>query len=99
MSDMERTNDKPIKVYVAVAVDFDEEGDMMPRELTWEDGTRYIIDKILDKRPAAALRAGGQGDRYTIVVEGRRSYLFFEKDPDVATDHPGRWFVERKVRH
>ena len=41
---------KPLKVYVAVRADFREDGIMIPREITWEDGTRFEIDRILDIR-------------------------------------------------
>ena len=43
------------KVYVAVKADFNEEGIMLPREITWEDGMRYTIDRVLDIRQAAAM--------------------------------------------
>ena len=51
------------KVYVAVIAYFSEDGNLFPRRLRWEDGREYSIEKILDVRPAAALKAGGQGDR------------------------------------
>ena len=87
---------KPIKVYVPVDVAFDENGHMYPRLIHWEDGKTYEIDRILDVRPAPAARAGGQGDRYTISVCGRESYLFFERSPVLAGVELGRWFVERR---
>ena len=31
----------PIKVYVAVKADFREDGVMMPRVITWENGEKY----------------------------------------------------------
>lgn len=84
------------KVYVCVHASFDAEGRMLPRALTWEDGTVYEIDRVLDIRQAAAMKAGGQGDRYTIFVKGQRSYLFFERSEFFAGNILGRWFVERK---
>jgi len=45
---------------------------------------------------AAAMKAGGQGDRYTIFVNGQRSYLFFERSTNLTGNVIGRWFVERK---
>lgn len=54
---------------------------MVPREILWIDENgeevRYPIDRIKDVCQAAAERAGGQGDRYTILVNGRETYLFF----------------------
>ena len=84
------------KVYVAVKVEFNEIGIMLPREITWEDGTRYEIDRVVDIRQAAAMKAGGQGDRYTIMVHGKQSYLFFERSTNLTGNNIGRWFVERR---
>ncbi len=84
------------KVYVPVEVQFRADGTMLPKEITWEDGTKYEIDRILDIRQAAAMKAGGQGDRYTIVVNGKQSFLFFERIPNQSGNNIGRWFVERR---
>jgi hypothetical protein len=75
------------KVYVEVTAKFDTEGNITPLSVTWEDGTVYEIDRILDKRRAASLKAVGIGMRYTCRISGRQSYLYYE-DP--------RWFVEGK---
>ena len=85
------------KVYVAVKASFREDGMLIPFELTWEDGHIYVIDKVIDIRQAAAMKAGGQGDRYTIMVNGRQSYLFFERNTNLTGNNIGRWFVERKA--
>ena len=84
------------KVYVAVKADFNEDGIMLPREITWEDGTKYAIDRVLDIRQAAAMKAGGQGDRYTVRINGSQSYLLFERSTNQTGNNLGRWFVERK---
>ncbi len=84
------------KVYVAVRADFTEDGTMLPREITWEDGTRYEIDRITDIRQAAAMKAGGQGDRYTVMINRTQSFLFFERSPNQSGNNIGRWFVERR---
>ena len=86
-----------IKVYVEVNASFGEDGQMYPKSLVWEDGTRYIIDKVTDIRQAAAMKAGGQGDRYTIIINGKQSYLFFERTTNIFGNVIGRWFVERKI--
>ena len=87
---------KNIKVYVEVNADFREDGVMLPREITWENGEKYEIDRILDIRQAAAMKAGGQGDRYTVRIRGQQSYLFFGRSPNQTGNKLGRWFVERK---
>lgn len=84
------------KVYVAVIASFSEEGNLYPRKLRWEDGREFLIEKVLDIRPAAALKAGGQGDRYTDQINGHPSYLFFERSANISGTNLGRWFVERK---
>ena len=88
---------KPIKVYVTVNADFAEDGTLVPRVITWEDGEKYIIDKITDIRQAAAMKAGGQGDRYTVMIKGQQSFLFFERSTNLTGNNIGRWFVERRV--
>lgn len=93
---MQTTMNKAPKVYVSVRAEFDEDGIMLPRELTWEDGAKFEIDRVLDIRQAPALKAGGQGDRYTIMVKGQQSYLFFERSANLTGNVIGRWFVERK---
>ena len=93
---MENTANKAIKVYVAVKADFTEDGTMLPRIITWEDGEEFEIDRITDIRQAAAMKAGGQGDRYTVMVRGRQSHLFFERSTNLTGNNIGRWFVERR---
>ena len=85
-----------LKVYVPVEVEFRSDGTMLPREITWEDGTKYEIDRVLDIRQAAAMKAGGQGDRYTVMIGGKQSYLFFERSAKLTGNNIGRWFVERR---
>ena len=48
----------------------------MPNYFLWEDGHHYEIDRVLDIRLAALLRAGGIGLRYTIRVLGKQIYMW-----------------------
>ena len=75
------------KVYVEVTARFDTEGWITPLSLVWKDGTVFEIDRVLDCRRAASLKAGGIGMRYTVRISNRQRYLYYE-DP--------RWFVEGK---
>ena len=93
---MQTTTVKSPKVYVAVKADFTEDGTLLPRIITWENGEKFTIDKITDIRQAAAMKAGGQGDRYTIWIGGHQSYLFFERSINLTGNNIGRWFVERR---
>ena len=90
------TTAKTPKVYVAVRAEFTEDGTMLPREITWEDGEKYEIDRVSQICQAAAMKAGGQGDRYTIWIRNRQSYLFFERSTNLTENNIGRCFVERK---
>ena len=44
----------------------------------------------------AAMKSGGQGDRYTVRIRGKQSYLYFERSTNQTGNNIGRWFVERK---
>jgi hypothetical protein len=74
----------PTKVYVGVFVKITDEGKTIPYGLQWTDQKIYRIDRILDVRKAASLKAGGCGMRYTCMICGKKVELF---------DEEGRWFV------
>jgi len=86
-----------IKVYVEMITRTLSDGIMIPISIIWEDGKKYTIDRVTQIRQASAMKAGGQGDRYTIFVNGHQSYLFFERSANLTGNIIGRWFVERKV--
>ena len=79
------------KVYVDVNEDRLKNGKVIPLSFVWEDGNRYEIDRVLDIRPAASLKAGGAGLRYTIRVRHRETFMFLEEDGGVS-----KWFMERR---
>jgi hypothetical protein len=81
----------------AVEVHFAADGTMLPRIIEWEDGHKYEIDRVLKIQPAPAMKAGGQGDRYTVMIGGQQRYLFFEHSPEYGAEKIGKWFVERRV--
>ena len=76
------------KCYVEVIARFDEDGALVPLAVIWEDGRRYAIDAVLDRRQAVSLKVGGTGVRYLVRIGSTETYLYYE-DP--------RWFVEAKV--
>ena len=86
-----------IKVYVDVTAKFNSDGFLIPINLTWEDGQVFEIDRVTDIRQAAAMKAGGQGDRYTIAVCGQERYLFFERSSNISGNTIGKWYVEVEV--
>ena len=75
------------KIYVEVDAHFDRLGHLYPRAIHWKDGRRFEIDRVLDIRKAASLKAGGAGIRYTCRIGGHPKYLFLEEN---------KWFVEAR---
>ena len=76
------------KVYVKVLSETDEEGNVRPIEVTWEDGRTYTVDKVTDIRRAYAKKVGGTAIRYTVKIAGQETYIFSEN---------GKWFVESRM--
>ena len=87
-----------IKVYVEVTASFRSDGLLLPREIVWEDGHHYEIDRVSDIRQSTSMKVGGQGDRYTILVNGQSKYLFFERNASITGNNIGRWFVEGRAQ-
>ncbi|MCC8028927.1 MAG: hypothetical protein LIO75_03870 [Lachnospiraceae bacterium] len=79
------------KVYVDVGVEFNADGWMRPRWVRWTDGHVYKIDRVVDCVRAASRKAGGVGYRYTVVIGGQESQLYYEENY--------KWFVEAKQPH
>ncbi len=75
------------KMYISVNITVDESGKVCPREIILADGRVFQLDKVKRVAPAASLKVGGCGMRYTVMIQGRERYIFEEN---------GRWFVERK---
>ena len=74
----------PDKHFTEVKAIFDKEGNITPISMKYND-EEYEIDRITDIRPAASLKSGGAGIRYTCYIEGKQTYLFLEET---------RWFYE-----
>lgn len=74
----------PNKHYTNVKALFDTEGNIIPLSITYDD-REFEIDRVTDVRPAASLKSGGAGIRYTCYIYGKKSYLFLEEN---------RWFAE-----
>lgn len=73
-----------MKKYVKVIAEHDIDGKIRPLVLYWE-GLKLSVDRIIDIRQAASLKAGGQGLRYTCRICGNEVYMFCDD---------GCWFVE-----
>ena len=75
-----------MKINLQVNGDFDLDGNIRPRAITWEDGRVFEIDRVLDVRRAASLKAGGLGIRYICRIRGKEVRLFNDE---------GHWFMEK----
>lgn len=76
------------KAYVSVNLDVDEDGVIYPRYIRWSDGKLFQIDQLLYKCRAAFSKVSGGGIRYTVLIQGRQTYLYHEGN---------KWFVEARV--
>ena len=75
-----------MKIYLKVNADFDLNGKIVPRSIEWEDGRVFAIDRVLDVRRAASLKAGGVGLRYICRIRSRTVALFNDEN---------KWFMEK----
>lgn len=75
------------KVYVDVIAVFLKTGKVIPKEIIWENGRKYEIDRIMDVRRQASTRAGGVGERYLCMIGGKQVSLYYEAN--------NMWFMER----
>ena len=73
-----------MKKYVEVLAKFDLDGKIVPFMIKLDD-EKYEIDRVSDIRPAASLKSGGAGIRYTCSIRGLNTYLFLEETT---------WFIE-----
>lgn len=76
------------KAYVSVNLDVDEDGVIYPRYIRWSNGKLFQIDQLLYKCRAAASKVSGGGIRYTVLIQGRQTYLYHEGN---------KWFVEART--
>ena len=76
------------KVYVDVNATFSKDGRLTPKSFIWTDGRVYEIQRVKNICRAASLKAGGVGMRYTCIVDGRESHLYYEDN--------NMWFLESK---
>lgn len=75
------------KEYVAVNLDVDQDGVIRPRFIRRINGRIYQIDQLKYKCRAASSKVSGGGIRYTVMINGKETFLFSEGN---------KWFVEAK---
>lgn len=74
-----------IRKYITVMVEFTNDGRLLPREVIWDDGRKFSIDKILSARRGMEMKTGGVGIQYACLIKGCEKHLFFDEN---------KWFVE-----
>lgn len=74
-----------MKTYIDVIAHFKIDGSIVPVYLNYE-GHYYKIDHVRQVIPAASLKSGGMGLRYTCSIQGQVRYLFLEDS---------KWFIEK----
>ncbi len=75
-----------MKINLEVIAKFDVNGNIRPVSIVWEDGRVFPVDRILDIRKAASLKAGGLGMRYICRICGKTVTLFNDEN---------HWFMEK----
>lgn len=75
------------KEYVAVNLDVDKNGTVSPRFIRWPNGRIFQIERLKYKCRAASAKVSDGGIRYTVIIQGRETFLFSEGN---------KWFVEAK---
>lgn len=76
-----------MKKYVDMIVRYTPDGRIFPLAIRWSPEQLFEIDRVLDVRQAASLKAGGTGMRYLCRIRGRERFIWLEDD---------KWFVEAK---
>lgn len=79
-----------MKQYISVTAKFDSDGNILPLSINWDDGRSFNIDRIIDVRYAASLKAGGAGIRYTCRIRQSEKHLYLEDN---------RWFINNEKEH
>lgn len=72
--------------YIDVICLNDQQGNVKPLFLIWDNKKKIQIKKVKDIRPEASIKVGRSGLRYTCVLErGIIRHLYYDR---------GKWFVE-----
>jgi hypothetical protein len=61
------------KKYVDMIVRYYPDGTIKPMAIWWEEGMIFEIDKIVDVRPCASLKAGGAGYEKDNIMESKNN--------------------------
>ncbi|MBE5781028.1 MAG: hypothetical protein E7328_04330 [Clostridiales bacterium] len=70
--------------YIDVIAQFDPAGAIHPLFVRIDE-MRLRVDRVTDIRPAASLKQGGIGLRYTCLIQGKKVWLYLDDN---------KWFWE-----
>lgn len=62
--------------HVKVIAEMNEQGSVLPLCLYWDDGRKYLIDKVLDQKKLASTKGGGFGIRYLCKIKGQSKSIY-----------------------
>ena len=75
-----------IRVYIDVVTEPFGRNNVIPREVIWQDGRHFSVDRVLSAMQSTVMLTGGVGTRYACEIRGKRRDLCFEQR--------NQWFVE-----
>ncbi len=73
---MENTSPNSTKCYVDVISLTGADGLVTPLEIVMNDGRRFLVDRVIERRYAPSLKCGGYGYRYTCMIGGKAHFLW-----------------------
>jgi hypothetical protein len=73
---MEQSDSKDLKCYVEVISSMNPQGVVTPLEIIMDDGRRYLVDRVVERRYAPSMKCGGYGYRYTCMIGGKPHFLW-----------------------
>ncbi|MGI6152856.1 MAG: hypothetical protein ACOYJB_03330 [Christensenellaceae bacterium] len=76
--------------YVNVLALFSDGGEVRPVAIYTNTGIKYEISRVTGKIPAASLKSGVLGTRYTCYIGTRLFHLFYDEN---------KWFLEVPDSH
>lgn len=85
------------RIYIRVIGLFETSGVLTPKKIEVPGEGVFKIEQVLGMRTLKSTKTGGVGFRYTIVINGRWSYLYFEPADELTGNHLGSWFISKQV--
>jgi hypothetical protein len=82
------TSETRRKQYVEVNADHKIDGSVEPQKIILRDRPAFIVDDVKDVTKVAVHSKFATTNRYTVVVEGKETFLY---------EDGGRWFVKMKT--